>query len=130
MPESRAARHIEAMGIRVDRTSWKNYSGRPMPEIPVTDLFGLRLPSSVLTLSNLAARVPEGIQIDGAESLVACNFPSRFRAVPCSKPLAKREDTRGTAALLSIKMHSGAVRHEVGRAAPPPFPLATSTVRS
>jgi hypothetical protein len=78
MPASRAARLIDAMGIRVDRTSWKNYTGRTMPEIPAMDIFGMRLPSSVLTLSNIAARVPLQNRVDGAEALAACGYPSRF----------------------------------------------------
>jgi len=91
MPGSRAARLIDAMGIRVDRTSWKNYANRPMPEIPVIEIFGLRLPSSVLTLSNLAARVPDGERIIGDEALGACGFPSAFRTEPCIAPAAEKQ---------------------------------------
>jgi hypothetical protein len=82
MPECRAARILDAMGIRVNRTTWKNYSGRLMPELPVTEIFGMRLPSSVITLSNLAARVPERGRITGAEALAACGYPSAYRAGP------------------------------------------------
>jgi len=83
MPENRAARLIDAMGIRVDRTSWKNYTGRLKPEIQVTDIFGMQLPSSVLTLSGLAARVPDGGRLAGADALEACRYPSVCRAEPC-----------------------------------------------
>jgi hypothetical protein len=79
MPASRAARLIDAMGIRVDRTSWKNYTGRPVPEIPTMEIFGMRLPSSVLTLSNIAARIPDGGCVEGPEALAACGYPSTFR---------------------------------------------------
>ncbi len=79
MPASRAARLIDAMGIRVDRTSWKNYTGRPVPEIPTMEIFGMRLPSSVLTLSNIAARIPDGGRVEGIEALAACGYPSMFR---------------------------------------------------
>jgi hypothetical protein len=79
MPASRAARLIDAMGIRVDRTSWKNYTGRPVPEIQTMEIFGMRLPSSVLTLSNIAARIPDGGSVEGTEALAACGYPSMFR---------------------------------------------------
>jgi hypothetical protein len=101
MPGSRAARLIDAMGIRVDRTSWKKYSDRPIPEIPVTQIFGMCLPSSVLTLSSLAARIPEGGRISGSEALKACGFPSAFR----NSDTIRHDD--GTAIFLSGEMPSG-----------------------
>jgi hypothetical protein len=95
MPKSRAARLLDAMGIRVDRTTWKNYTCRQMPEVPVTDIFGVRLPSSVLTISNIAARIPEGDCIDGPEALAACGFPSRFQAPPCTVSWDKKKKAPG-----------------------------------
>jgi len=93
MPQSQAARIIAAMGIRVDRTSWKNYKDRAIPEIPTTDIFGMHLPISILTLSTLAAHTPEGSCIEGAEALAACGFPSAYRAAQHrSLPVQKRDD--------------------------------------
>jgi hypothetical protein len=79
MPHSRAARVIETMGIRVDRTTWRNYHNRTFPEVPIADVFGMRLPLCLLSLSTLAARTSEGERIDGAEALAACGFPSASR---------------------------------------------------
>jgi hypothetical protein len=90
IPHSRAARIIDAMGIRVDRTSWRNYHNRVMPEIPTTDMFGMRLPQSVLTFSTIAARTPERSCIEGAEALAACGFPSAFRTAQ-HRPLPVQE---------------------------------------
>jgi len=93
MPHSRAARVIDAMGIRIDRTSWRNYQDRAMPEIPATEMFGMRLPRSVLSLSTLAARIPEGGCIMGAEALAACGFPSAYRATQdLFLPAQERDD--------------------------------------
>jgi hypothetical protein len=77
MPHSRAARVIDAMGIRVERSTWKNYHHRLTPDIRTTDVFGMLLPLSVLSLSTLAARTPDGVRIDGTELLETCGFPSR-----------------------------------------------------
>jgi hypothetical protein len=94
MPESRAGRLIDAMGIRVDRTTWRNYTRHMVPAIPVTEIFGMRIPSSVLTLSSLAARAPEGEPISGADVLAACGFPSRHRApAPEKAPTGKMQDS-------------------------------------
>jgi hypothetical protein len=93
MPQNQAARIIETMGIVVNRTSWRNYTGLALPEIPATVFFGMKLPVSVLTLSTLAARSPGENRIKGAEALTACGFPSNFRhALPPSDPSSRKGD--------------------------------------
>jgi hypothetical protein len=82
MPHNHAARVIDTMGIVVNRTSWRNYSDRVQPEIPTMVFFGMKLPSSVITLSTLTGRSPEGDRLTGIEALSACGFPSRFRPTP------------------------------------------------
>jgi len=77
MQPSRAARIIAAMGIVVDRTTWKNYRDRVMPEIPQAEFFGMLLPRSVLSLSALAAKGPSGDKVTGRDILAACGWPSR-----------------------------------------------------
>jgi hypothetical protein len=89
MPPNQAARIIDAMGIVVNRTSWRNYAGMSLPDIPATVFFGMKLPVSILTLSTLAARSPGGDRIKGAEVLAACGFPSGFRPVPLPSPSGK-----------------------------------------
>jgi len=129
MPESRAARHIGAMGIRVDRTSWKKYSGRAIPEIPVTDIFGMQLPSSVLTLANLSARIPEGGRIDSTDALEACNFPSALTISPCSILAGENTGMRKSNDLPPMNVAPGGVRSPPDGAVSPISSLATSKVR-
>jgi uncharacterized Zn-finger protein len=94
MPAGRAARVLEVMGVIVDRTSCLLYTKKHIGEIPTADVFGMRLPFSVLSLANLAALVPEGGRISGTEVLAACRFPSAQRASHDQvMPEEKRQDT-------------------------------------
>ncbi len=56
MPVNRAARVIEALGIIVDRGTVRNYAALDFGPVPTTPIFGLTLPSSLLSLSLLALR--------------------------------------------------------------------------
>jgi hypothetical protein len=90
MPFSRAAVYLGEMGIEVDRMTVRNYARRPFPPVPTADVFGIRLPLSLIALSSLAAGIPEGGCIKGAEALAACSFPSADRA-PLQHPLPRKE---------------------------------------
>ena len=79
MPASRAARIIDALGIVVDRTTWKYYTRRAFLEIPVMDVFGMRLPLSVVRLSDLMVQFGESNPADPADVIAACGYPSRSR---------------------------------------------------
>jgi hypothetical protein len=79
MPASRAARVLDGMGIIVNRTTWKNYTDLGLPGIPTTNIFGMQFPSSVFTISTLAARLADGDRIEGVKVLDACGFPSVCR---------------------------------------------------
>lgn len=80
LPPGRAARVIEAVGIVVDRTSWRNYTGRSFGNIPVVDVFGMRLPLSVMRLSDIGIRSGDEGHADPAEVIAACGYPSRINA--------------------------------------------------
>jgi hypothetical protein len=80
MPFSRAAVYLEHLGILIDRGTVRNYARSAYPGIPTTDLFGIRLPLSIVSLSELATRFGEGGCIPGTEALAACGFPSAYRA--------------------------------------------------
>ena len=82
MPFNRVAAHLLHLGIVIDRGTVRNYMNRSFPEIPTTDLFGIHLPLSVLSLADLATRFGEGSRIPGTEALAACGFPSAYRAAP------------------------------------------------
>jgi hypothetical protein len=94
MRPARAARVIDAIGIVVDRTSWRNYAGRDFGEIAAVDAFGMHLPFSLLSLATLAARGGEGSCIPRAEALAACGFPSAHRAAPHRPPPPEERDER------------------------------------
>jgi len=70
------------MSIIIERGTVRNYAHRRFPEIPTTELYGIRLPLSIISLSELAARIGEGGRIPGTETLAACGFPSAYRAAP------------------------------------------------
>jgi hypothetical protein len=82
VPFSRTATYLSLMGIAIDRGSVRNYAKRDFGEIPTADMFGMRLPFSILSLSSLTAIDGEGGGIKGAEVLAACGFPSAHRAAP------------------------------------------------
>jgi RNA polymerase subunit RPABC4/transcription elongation factor Spt4 len=82
MPFNRATAFMAHMGIVIERGTVRNYVHRSLPEIPATELYGIRLPLSIISLSDLAARIGEGGRIPGTEALAACGFPSAYRAAP------------------------------------------------
>lgn len=51
MPYHRTARVLEQMGLAIDRGSVRNYVRRDIGPIPCTDIYGFRIPMSVITLS-------------------------------------------------------------------------------
>jgi len=79
---NRATVFMAHMGIIIDRGTVRNYAYRRFPEIPSTELYGIRLPISIISLADLATRFGEGSRIPGAEALAACGFPSAYRAPP------------------------------------------------
>lgn len=56
LPCSQVAGILREFGLVVDRGTVRNYAGRDFGFIPVTELFGLRIPQSVLSLSMYAVR--------------------------------------------------------------------------
>jgi hypothetical protein len=92
MPAGRAARVLGAMGVAVERTSCLLYTKGHFGNVPTADVFGIRLPFSVFSLSNLAARDIRGNGIKGAEALAACGFPSAHRVADLLVPAEERDD--------------------------------------
>jgi hypothetical protein len=80
MSPSRAARIIDALGIVVHRTTWRYYVRKSYADIPVVDVFGMRLPLCVMQLSDIAIKNGESGQVDPADVIAACGYPSRSRA--------------------------------------------------
>lgn len=94
IPFTRTATYLSLMGIVIDRGSVRNYANRDFKEIPTADMFGMRLPLSILSISALAASASEGGGIIGAEVLAACGFPSAHRAAPYPLSTGKKGEQR------------------------------------
>lgn len=75
MPYSRVSAYLARAGIIVDRWSVRNYAKKICHPIPSVDMFGVRLPLSLLTMSSLATKVQGESRIDAKEILAACRFP-------------------------------------------------------
>jgi hypothetical protein len=92
MPANRTAAWLDAMDVIVDRTSCRLYVRDHARPVPATDLFGIRMPLSVVSLSTLAARAGQRSPVSGAEVLAACGFPSAGRAALHPPLPQKREE--------------------------------------
>ena len=75
----RVSATLQEMGIIVDRGSVRNYAHMTDVTIPAVDMFGIRVPLSVFTLSSLAMGRREECGIDSQAMLAACHYPSRRR---------------------------------------------------
>jgi hypothetical protein len=80
MPYSRVSSSLADMGIIVDRWSVRNYIQKNHRVIPAADMFGVRVPLSLVSLSALAGGIPGGGRIDARELLAACNHPSQNKS--------------------------------------------------
>ena len=94
IPFTRTATYLSLMGIVIDRGSVRNYANRDFGEIPTADMFGMRLPLSILSISSLAASAGEGGGIIGTEVLAACGFPSAHRAALHPLSTGKKREHR------------------------------------
>ena len=90
MPFNRVAVNLLHLGIVIDRGTVRNYMHGSYPDITITNLFGISLPLSIISLSELAARSGEGSRIPGTEVLAACGFPSAYRAAPDLRLISKK----------------------------------------
>ena len=59
MPSARVSSSLAEMGIVVDRWSVRNYVQNNNRMVPAMDMFGVRIPLSIVSLSTLAAGIPE-----------------------------------------------------------------------
>jgi len=77
---------LAEMGIVVDRWSVRNYIQKNSHPIPAADMFGIRVPFSIFSLSTLAMGTDDGSGIDAPAVLAACGYPSRKKD-PAGQPL-------------------------------------------
>jgi rubredoxin len=75
MPFSRVSTHLAFLGIIVDRWTVRKYvlSNRNRM-VATTDLYGIRVPLSLVNLTILVARANERNPLDPQEVLAACGF--------------------------------------------------------
>lgn len=74
MPFSRASTYLERMGVIVDRWSVRHYATLPVPAIPSVDVFGMKIPVSIVSLSTFAGTSAEPSRLDMNEVLMFCNM--------------------------------------------------------
>jgi hypothetical protein len=93
-PYHRTERILASLGLLVDRGTIRLYARRVQRQVPATDLLGMPLPISLLSLSNLVSRRAKGSAVTGAEVLAALGFPPAHRAAPHPPPPAEDRDER------------------------------------
>ena len=76
MPYSRAATSLREFGVNVDRWSVRNYAIKKPKHIPLTELYGIILPESVISLAALTYNNGIGTSIGASEVLSSCGYPS------------------------------------------------------
>lgn len=74
MPYSRVSTYLEQMGVIVDRWSVRHYATLPLPAIPSVDVFGMKIPVSIISLSTFAGTSIEPARLDMDEVLMFCNM--------------------------------------------------------
>jgi hypothetical protein len=92
MPYARVSSCLAQMGIIVDRWSVRNYILNGCRLIPSLDMFGIRLPMSLISLSALAAGIRGVDTIDAAEFLAACTYPAALKTRPDIPPDIRTRD--------------------------------------
>ena len=76
MPYSRAATSLREFGVCVDRWSVRNYAIKIPRRIPLTELYGIMLPESIISLAALTYNNGIGSSIGASEVLSSCDYPS------------------------------------------------------
>jgi hypothetical protein len=92
MPPNRTAAYLDVMGVIVDRTSCRLYIKNHAREVPANDLFGIMMPTSLISLSTVAAKASKRTPVKGADVLFVCGFPSADRAALLVSAAKKREE--------------------------------------
>jgi len=84
MPYSRASTYLERMGVAVDRWSVRHYAQSSLSEIPTMDIFGMKIPVSIVSLSTLAGSLQDSERADMDTILEICNYPGESSFVPAA----------------------------------------------
>jgi len=89
MPYSRASTYLGQLGVVVDRWSVRHYAQSPLKKIPSMELFGMKIPVSIISLATFASSVQGFEQADMDTILEICNYPgeSSFDLQPSDRNL-------------------------------------------
>ena len=93
MSWSMTAKVVRDLGIVIDRGSVRNYVKEGFAPVPSTEVFGFRLPVSILSLSTSSLGAFERCPVGGAEPFVPGRLPSAPRT-PSHLPLFDKRDQR------------------------------------
>ncbi|HVP94720.1 MAG TPA: hypothetical protein VMS89_06050 [Methanoregulaceae archaeon] len=93
MSWSRAATVVRELGIVIDRGSVRNYVREGFLPVPSTEVFGFRLPVSILSLCTSSLGAVERSPVVGAEPFVPGRLPSANGTSP-RLPLFEKRDQR------------------------------------
>lgn len=88
MPYSRASTYLERLGVAVDRWSVRHYAQAPLKQIPTMDIFGMKIPVSIVSLSTFAGSLQFSEQADIDTILEICNYPGESSFI--SHPLDRK----------------------------------------
>jgi hypothetical protein len=91
MPYSRTATSLREFGVNVDRWSVRNYAITNPRHIPLTELYGIILPESIISLAALTYNNGISTSIGASEVLSSCGYPSQKSGVAPEKPSDKKE---------------------------------------
>ncbi len=89
MPYARAATSLREFGVNVDRWSVRNYAIKIPRPIPLTELYGIMLPESIISLAALTYNNGIGTSIGASEILSACGYPSSQKAGSCARKVIR-----------------------------------------
>jgi hypothetical protein len=81
MPFTRTSSYLERMGVIVDRWSVRHYAALPLPMIPSVDVFGMKIPVSIISLSTFAGSSTESARLDMDDILMVCNMTGALSPV-------------------------------------------------
>jgi hypothetical protein len=82
IPYSRVASSLQEFGVIVDRWSVRNYAIKIHRSIPLTELYGIKLPESIVSLAALTYNNGVGTSIGASEILSSCGYPSSQETAP------------------------------------------------
>ena len=92
MPYSRAATSLQEFGVNVDRWSVRNYAIQIPRCIPLTELYGIMLPESIISLAALTYNNGIGTSFGASEIISSCGYPSSQKSGAALEKLSDKKE--------------------------------------